>query len=93
MLEERGHAIEIAGVETLGVCDHERADVLLGLGHARTVACAAVHLRAVIFDLGGVVVPSPLDAFRAFERAKGLPHRFISEVIVASSDHGATQSG
>jgi putative hydrolase of the HAD superfamily len=48
-----------------------------------------VQPRAVIFDLGGVVMPSPMDAFREFERTKGLPHRFISEVIVASSDDGA----
>jgi putative hydrolase of the HAD superfamily len=48
-----------------------------------------VQLRAVIFDLGGVIVPSPIDAFRDFEREQGLPHRFISEVIVDSGDHGA----
>jgi len=45
--------------------------------------------RAVIFDLGGVVMPSPLDAFRAFERRHGLPHRFISEVVVSGGEHGA----
>jgi len=48
-----------------------------------------VALRAVIFDLGGVIAPSPIEAFRDYERAQGLPHRFISEVIVASGDHGA----
>lgn len=45
--------------------------------------------RAVIFDLGGVVLPSPFDAFREYERRRGLPHRFISEVIVRGGDHGA----
>ena len=45
--------------------------------------------RAVIFDLGGVVLPSPLDAFREYERREGLPHRFISEIIVNSGDGGA----
>jgi epoxide hydrolase-like predicted phosphatase len=48
-----------------------------------------VQLRAVIFDLGGVVVPSPIAAFRSFEKERGLPHRFISEVIVSSGEHGA----
>jgi len=43
----------------------------------------------VIFDLGGVVVASPIDAFRVYEQQVGLPHRFISEVIVNSGDHGA----
>ncbi len=45
--------------------------------------------RAVIFDLGGVVLPSPMDAFREYERREGLPHRFISEIIVGSGDDGA----
>lgn len=42
-----------------------------------------------MFDLGGVVMPSPLDAFRAYEAATGLPHRFLSEVVVQSGDEGA----
>lgn len=45
--------------------------------------------RAVIFDLGGVVLPSPIDAFREYEQREDLPHRFISEIIVNSGDHGA----
>lgn len=48
-----------------------------------------VRYRAVIFDLGGVVLPSPFDAFRAYERRQGLPHRFVSEVIVSGGDTGA----
>jgi putative hydrolase of the HAD superfamily len=48
-----------------------------------------MQYRAVIFDLGGVVLPSPFEAFRAYERRVGLPHRFLSEVIVASGDAGA----
>ena len=43
----------------------------------------------MIFDLGGVVLPSPFEAFRAYERAQGLPHRFVSEVIVRRGEHGA----
>lgn len=45
--------------------------------------------RAVIFDLGGVVFPSPIDVFRAYEEEHGLPHRFLSEVVLADADGGA----
>src|SRR5262245_24865369 len=45
--------------------------------------------RAVIFDLGGVVLPSPFAAFRAYEQAQGLPHRFVSEIIVRGGERGA----
>jgi putative hydrolase of the HAD superfamily len=48
-----------------------------------------VSYEAVIFDLGGVVFPSPLDVFRAYERDHGLPHRFLSEVVLADPEHGA----
>ena len=44
---------------------------------------------AVVFDLGGVVFPSPLDVFRVYEREHGLPHRFISEVVLADPERGA----
>ena len=46
-------------------------------------------IRAVIFDLGGVVLPSPLDVFRAYEARHGLPHRFLSEVVIETGEHGA----
>jgi putative hydrolase of the HAD superfamily len=45
--------------------------------------------EAVLFDLGGVVFPSPLDGFRAYEREHGLPHRFLSEVVLGDPDGGA----
>ena len=45
--------------------------------------------RAVIFDLGGVVFPSPFDVFDAYERDAGLPPRFIRTVVAASADDGA----
>jgi epoxide hydrolase-like predicted phosphatase len=48
-----------------------------------------MQFRAVIFDLGGVVFPSPFTAFRAYEAANGLPHRFISEIVVQGGDGGA----
>jgi putative hydrolase of the HAD superfamily len=48
-----------------------------------------MRYRAVIFDLGGVVFPSPFDVFDAYERETGLPPRFIRTVIAESADHGA----
>jgi putative hydrolase of the HAD superfamily len=36
-----------------------------------------------------VVFPSPFDAFTKYERAHGLPDRFIRGVVAASADHGA----
>jgi putative hydrolase of the HAD superfamily len=50
---------------------------------------ASKRYRAVIFDLGGVVFPSPIDAMRAFEREHGLPHRFLSEVVLTDPVDGA----
>ena len=45
--------------------------------------------KAVIFDLGGVILPSPIQFFRSYERERGLPERFISEVVVCGGEHGA----
>jgi putative hydrolase of the HAD superfamily len=50
---------------------------------------APTRYRAVVFDLGGVVFASPIDAFRAYEREHGLPDRFLSEVVLADPDEGA----
>lgn len=46
-------------------------------------------ISAVIFDLGGVVLGSPIQAFRTYERAAGLPDRFVSELILDGGSHGA----
>ena len=48
-----------------------------------------MHIAAVVFDLGGVVMPSPIDVFRDYEARVGLPHRFISEVVLAGGERGA----
>ncbi|MEI8359966.1 MAG: HAD family phosphatase [Deltaproteobacteria bacterium] len=45
---------------------------------------AAVTIRAVIFDLGGVVFPSPLPGFRSYEAQMGLREGFISEAAMAA---------
>ena len=43
----------------------------------------------MIFDLGGVVFPSPIDVFRSYEQEHGLPHRFLSEVVLTDVEGGA----
>jgi putative hydrolase of the HAD superfamily len=48
-----------------------------------------VAYRAVIFDLGGVVFPSPFDTFADYERAHGLPDRFIRTVVAENADRSA----
>jgi len=37
-------------------------------------------IRAVLFDLGGVILTSPFDAFARYETARGLPAGFIRQV-------------
>ena len=46
-------------------------------------------IRAVLFDLGGVVLDSPLDAFAAYERELGLPVHTLNRAIVAAGSSGA----
>jgi putative hydrolase of the HAD superfamily len=45
--------------------------------------------RAVIFDLGGVVFPSPFEAFDAYEHDIGLPTGSVRALIRVSSETGA----
>ncbi|HKJ24022.1 MAG TPA: HAD family phosphatase [Myxococcota bacterium] len=45
--------------------------------------------RAVIFDLGGVVLGSPLHAIAAYERELGIPEGFVNRVVVDSGPEGA----
>lgn len=48
--------------------------------------------RAVIFDLGGVVFPSPFEAFDEYEREAGLASGAVRGVIRTSSETGAWAS-
>jgi len=48
-----------------------------------------VKYRAVIFDLGGVVLSSPFASIRRFERAAGLDGGAVQRVIMAGGDEGA----
>jgi putative hydrolase of the HAD superfamily len=46
-------------------------------------------INAVIFDLGGVVFPSPFEAFDAYEHDAGLPAGSVRALIRTSSETGA----
>jgi putative hydrolase of the HAD superfamily len=46
-------------------------------------------ISAVIFDLGGVVLGSPLHAIRAYEQELGLPRNFINRVAADTAPNGA----
>ena len=46
-------------------------------------------IRAVVFDLGGVVLGSPLQAIAAYERDQGLPPNAINHVVASTAPHGA----
>lgn len=45
--------------------------------------------QAVIFDLGGVVLDSPLHVIAAYERELGIPEGFVNRVVVESGPAGA----
>jgi putative hydrolase of the HAD superfamily len=49
----------------------------------------AMSRTAVIFDLGGVVFDSPMEAFWAAERRCGLERNFLNRMIVANGHEGA----
>jgi putative hydrolase of the HAD superfamily len=49
----------------------------------------AETFRAVIFDLGGVVFPSPFEAFDAYDTDTGLPPGSVRALIRTSSEEGA----
>ena len=46
-------------------------------------------IAAVVFDLGGVVMDSPLHAIARYERDHGLPAGAVNRVVVESGDDGA----
>ena len=45
--------------------------------------------RAVIFDLGGVVLGSPLHVIRDYEREKGIEEGLVNRVVVRTGHDGA----
>src|SRR5262249_20372475 len=61
---------------------------LPGRAAAATLPCVAT-LRAVIFDLGGVVLGSPLHAIAHYEREIGIPSGHVNRVVGARGAEGA----
>ncbi|KAJ2858227.1 hypothetical protein J3B02_000439 [Coemansia erecta] len=49
------------------------------------------RIKAVIFDIGGVVVRSPFIAISAYEREQGLPANYINVALSKLGDSGAFQ--
>jgi putative hydrolase of the HAD superfamily len=48
-----------------------------------------MSIRAVIFDVGGVILTSPFEAFATYERDNGLPEGFLRGLIAADADVNA----
>ncbi|MDE0886982.1 MAG: HAD family phosphatase [Myxococcota bacterium] len=46
-------------------------------------------IRAIIFDLGGVVLGSPLHAIAEYERELGIPANFVNRVVAETAPGGA----
>lgn len=46
-------------------------------------------IRAVLWDFGGVITDSPFEAFRRFERERGLPEDFLRRVNATNPDSNA----
>ena len=46
-------------------------------------------IRAVVFDLGGVVLGSPLRAIAAYERENGIAENFVNRVVADTAPDGA----
>ena len=47
------------------------------------------EIRAVVFDIGGVIQDSPLHAIARYERDHGLPPGTINRTVVAAGERGA----
>jgi hypothetical protein len=48
-------------------------------------------IKAVIFDIGGVVVSSPIQGTYDYELIHGLPHNYVNASILKSGSQGAFQ--
>ncbi|KII88688.1 hypothetical protein PLICRDRAFT_633875 [Plicaturopsis crispa FD-325 SS-3] len=49
------------------------------------------QIKAVIFDIGGVVLRSPFIAIAEYERAHNIPHNYLNCSITARGNQGAWQ--
>src|SRR4029453_14503389 len=60
-----------------------------GLRRAGLRSGAGARFRAVIFDLGGVVLDSPLHAIARYERELGIPQGHVNRVVAGNGARGA----
>ena len=47
------------------------------------------RIKAVLFDLGGVVFDSPLHRIAAFEEDHGLPAGAVGQIVMGAGRNGA----
>ncbi len=52
----------------------------------------ATHIDAVLFDIGGVILTSPFEAFNAYEERAGLPRDLIRQLNATNPDSNAWAS-
>ena len=50
---------------------------------------AALRHKAVIFDMGGVLVESPVQTFRAYEERHRIPHNSLASLVFEGENSGA----
>ena len=55
---------------------------------ASSFAAGSEKPKAVVFDMGGVVIPSPVAHFQTFEEKYGLPKGSIVAAIIAGGEEG-----
>ena len=56
----------------------------------RFASSHSVRPKAVTFDMGGVVIPSPAAIFSQFEASHGLASGIIVSTIIAGGNKGIT---
>ncbi|RUS85487.1 hypothetical protein EGW08_006763 [Elysia chlorotica] len=61
---------------------------LLTMAKCYSVDGKPTNFKAVIFDMGGVVLPSPFQPFRAFEKSMGLQSGMLSRFIISGGKDG-----
>jgi putative hydrolase of the HAD superfamily len=65
-----------------------RANLVVRGGGEFFVSSPPMRYRAVLFDIGGVVVGSPLAAIAAYERELGIDAGFINRVVITAGAAG-----
>ncbi|XP_033126637.1 acyl-CoA dehydrogenase family member 10-like [Anneissia japonica] len=90
MLQSRVTPVVVRGLTTL----HYRANLSLAScqkSRRRWLHLTPQHqkIKAVVFDMGGVLISKPFKIFEAFEKEKGLPKGLIRQVIIEKGENGS----